>query len=131
MSLTRNLRPGGRHGVARRESRDALGYGLAALNRLAGSPLLDRLGLRRPAEQAVFTVTRGGFRTATTAGRAFARVGRPGAPGTRAADTPTRGVFDLNPTEDEQLLVDVVNELAAEVLRPAAADADTACAALA
>ena len=40
-----------------------------------------------------------------------------------------RGVFDLTPTEDEQMLVDVVTELAAEVLRPAAADADAACAA--
>jgi alkylation response protein AidB-like acyl-CoA dehydrogenase len=129
MSLTRNLRPGGRNGVARHESRDPLGYGLAALNRLAGSTLLDRLGLRGHAEQAVFTVTRGGFRTATTAGRAFARVGRPGEPGTRAADTPTRGVFDLTPTEDERLLVDVVTELATEVLRPAAAGADTRCAA--
>ena len=129
MSLTKNLRPGGRHGVASHESRDPIGYAVAALNRLARSELLDRVGLRKHAEQTVFTVTRGGFRTATTAGRAFARAGRPGRPGTRAAAAPAPGVFDLTPTEDEQMLVDVVTELAAEVLRPAAADADTACAA--
>jgi alkylation response protein AidB-like acyl-CoA dehydrogenase len=129
MSLTKHLRPGGRHGVASHESRDPLGYAMAALNKLAGSELLDRVGLRRHAEQTVFTVTRGGFRTATTAGRVFARAGRSGQSGARAAAAQPRGVFDLTPTEDEQMLVDVVTELATEVLRPAAADADTACAA--
>ena len=39
------------------------------------------------------------------------------------------GVFDLTPTEDEQMLVDVVTEFAAEVVRPAAAEADETCAA--
>jgi alkylation response protein AidB-like acyl-CoA dehydrogenase len=129
MSLTKNLRPGGRHGVASGESRDPIGYAVAAMNRLAQSELLDRVGLRKQAEQTVFTVTRGGFRTATTAGRAFARTGRRGTGGERAAHTPRRGVFDLTPTEDEQMLVDVVTELATEVLRPAAAEADDACAA--
>ncbi|HEY3529107.1 MAG TPA: acyl-CoA dehydrogenase family protein [Nocardioides sp.] len=132
MLLLRNLRPGrpgGRHGIASSESRDPIGHAVAALSRLAQSDLLDRLGLRRQAERAVFTVTRGGFRTATAAGRTFARAGRRDSPGRRAAHATTRGVFDLTPTEDEQMLVDVVTELATEVLRPAAADADTACAA--
>jgi len=39
------------------------------------------------------------------------------------------GVFDLTPTEDEQMLMDAVTELAAELVRPAAAAADAACAA--
>ncbi len=42
---------------------------------------------------------------------------------------PATGVFDLTPTEDEQMLVDVVTEFADEVVRPAAAEADEACAA--
>jgi alkylation response protein AidB-like acyl-CoA dehydrogenase len=133
MSLTRNLhidwRPGGRHGVVAGETRDPIGYAVAAMNRLAQSPILDRLGLRRQAEQAVFTMTRGGFRTATRAGRAFQRAGRRGASGQRAAAASGRGVFDLTPTDDEQMLVDVVTEFATEVLRPAAAEADEACAA--
>jgi len=129
MLQLKNLRPGGRHGIASGESRDPIGYAVAAMNKLAQSDLLDRVGLRRQAEQTVFTVTRGGFRTATTAGRVFARAGTRGTTGRRAATAPSRGVFDLTPTEDEQMLVDVVAELAAEVLRPAAADADVACAA--
>jgi alkylation response protein AidB-like acyl-CoA dehydrogenase len=106
-----------------------MGFALAAMNRLAQSELLDRVGLRRQAEQTVFTVTRGGFRTATSAGRTFVRAGRRGKSGTRVANPPGRGVFDLTPTDDEQMLVDVVTEFATEVVRPAAAEADEACAA--
>ncbi|WP_193606959.1 acyl-CoA dehydrogenase family protein [Nocardioides lijunqiniae] len=129
MSLLTSLRPGGRHGVPSTESRDPIGYLVAGLNRLAQSDLLDRVGLRRPAEQAVFSVTRSGFKTITAASRGFSSAGKKGQPGVRVAPAPAKGVFDLTPTEDEQMLVDVVRELAQEAFRPAAADADEACAA--
>jgi hypothetical protein len=129
MSLTKSLRSGGRHGLARTETRDPIGVLIAGLNRLAASDVLDRVGLRRQAEQTVFTVTRGGFRAATRASRSFQRKGRGNQPGERAVAAKPTGVFDLTPSEDEQMLVDVVTEYAAEVLRPAAAGADEACAA--
>lgn len=129
MSLTKSLKPGGRHGLSSKESRDPIGYAVAALSRVAQSDLIDRIGLRKQAEQAVFTVTRSGFRTATSAGRTFARAGKKGTPGVRVPAARANGVFDLTPTEDEQMLVDVVTELAEEVVRPAAAEADEACAA--
>ena len=81
MSLTKSLKPGGRFGLASTESRDPIGYAVAALNRVAQSDLIDRIGLRRQAEQAVFTVTRAGFRTMTAASRTFARAGTPRRPG--------------------------------------------------
>ncbi|WP_426244505.1 acyl-CoA dehydrogenase family protein [Nocardioides sp. LHG3406-4] len=125
------LRPPGRarFGLASSESRDPLGYAVAALNKLAQSDLIDRVGLRRQAEQAVYAATRNGFRTATAASRAFARRGRRGAAGVRVPAAQATGVFDLTPTDDEQLLVDVVTEFAADVVRPAASAADDACAA--
>jgi alkylation response protein AidB-like acyl-CoA dehydrogenase len=129
MSLMQSLRPGGKHGLSTKESRDPIGYAVAALSRLAQSDVLDRVGLRKQTEQAVFTTTRSGFRTITAASRTFAKAGRRGKPGVRPDAAPRTGVFDLTPTEDEQMLVDVVTELATEVLRPAAADADEACAA--
>jgi len=127
MSLIQSLRPGGKHGIASTEARDPIGYAVAALSRLAQSDVLDRLGLRKQTETAVYTATRGGFRTITSAGRAFAKVGKSGGPGSRPTSAAAPGVFDLTPSEDEQLLVDVVTELAAEVLRPAAAEADETC----
>lgn len=128
-SMTKSLRPGGKHGLSTKETRDPIGYAVAALSRLAQSDLLDRVGLRKQTEHAVYTATRSGFRTLTAASRTFARAGGSGGPGARPAATPRSGVFDLTPTEDEQMLVDVVTELADEVLRPAAAEADEACAA--
>jgi alkylation response protein AidB-like acyl-CoA dehydrogenase len=129
MSLTNSLRPGGKHGLSSKESRDPIGLAVAALGAVARSDLLDRIGLRRQTEQAVFTVTRSGFRTMTSASRTFARKGKKGAPGVRVTSAARPGVFDLTPTEDEQMLVDVVSEFADEVVRPAAAEADEACAA--
>jgi hypothetical protein len=129
MALLTCLKPGGRHGVASTETRDPIGYLVAGLSRLAQAELLDRLGLRKQAEQTVFTVTRGGFATITAASRTFKRAGTRGKAGVRAPAAKSSGVFDLTPTEDEQLLVDVVTEFADEVVRPAAAEADEACAA--
>ena len=129
MSLIQSLKPGGKHGLSSKESRDPIGYAVAALSRLARSDVLDRIGLRKQAETAVFTVTRTGFRTATAASRQFARAGKSGRAGTRPRPPSGTGALDLTPPEAEQLLVDVVTELADEVLRPAAAEADEACAA--
>ena len=126
MSLTKSLKPGGKHGLSSKETRDPIGYAVAALSRLAQSDVLDRVGLRKQAEQVVFTTTRSGFKAITAASRTFAKAGGT-QPGTRPTHAAPTGVFDLTPTEDEQMLVDVVAEFAAEVVRPAAAEADEAC----
>ena len=132
MSLTKSfkstgLRPGGKHGLSSQESRDPIGFAVAALSRVAQSDLIDRLGLRKQAEQAVFTVTRSGFKTMTTASRGFTKAGKKGKPGVRVPAAAPKGVFDLTPTEDEQMLVDVVTEFADEVVRPSATEADESC----
>ncbi len=127
MSLLPNLRPGGRHGVASSETRDPIGYLVAGLSRLAQTDLLDRLGLRKQAEQAVFTVTRGGFGTVTKANRTFKRSGSRSKAGVRPPAAKPSNQFDLTPTEDEHMLVDVVTEFATELVRPAAAAADEKC----
>jgi hypothetical protein len=122
MSFINNLRPGGRHGLSSRETRDPIGIAVAAVNRLAQSDLIDRVGLRKQAEQVVYSTTRNGFRAATAAGRTFARAGRRTA-GARPAAAASRGVYDLTPTEDESMLVDVAKEIATDRLRPAASSA--------
>ena len=116
-----------RHGVTAAERRDPIGYAVAVLNKLAQTQALDRLGLRRTTERAVFQATKSGFRTLGAVNRSFARRGSSGGSPTRVPAAPATGLFDLTPTEDEQMLVDVVTELATEVLRPAAADANEAC----
>ena len=100
MSLIQSLRPGGKHGIASTETRDPIGYAVAALSRLAQSDVLDRLGLRKQTETAVYSATRGGFKTITSAGRTFARTGKQGTPGSRPTLAADPGLFDLTPSED-------------------------------
>ncbi|MFC4004119.1 acyl-CoA dehydrogenase family protein [Prauserella oleivorans] len=100
-----------------------MGLGLAVLNRLAGSKLLDRAGLRKPVENVVSSATRAGFRAAGAANRTFKATTRLGKPA-RLAPAPEAGLFDLTPTDEQQMIVETVSEFAAEQLRPAAAEAD-------
>ncbi|HET6739929.1 MAG TPA: acyl-CoA dehydrogenase family protein [Kribbella sp.] len=109
-----------------RGRRDVIGVGVALLNRLAQWRAVDRLGLRKPAERAVFEATKTGFRTAGALSRRFTAASKLASPSRLPAARGT-GRFDLTPTEDQQLMVEVVREFAADVLRPAAAAADTAC----
>lgn len=131
MSLIKNakdaLSPGGKHGLSSKENRDPIGYAVAALSQLAQSELIDRLGLRKQSEQVVFTATSNGFKAAAAAGRAFSKKGKEGTPGVRVPAANPTGVFDLTPSEDEQMLVDVVSEYAEEMVRPAAAEANETC----
>ncbi|MCX6396119.1 MAG: acyl-CoA dehydrogenase family protein [Propionibacteriales bacterium] len=122
------LAAGGKHGLSDSEKRDPIGLAVVALNKFAQSDLIDRLGLRKTSEQTVFRVTSAGFKTASAAGRAFARTGGKGG-GKRVPAAANTGLFDLTPSEDEQMLVDVVTDFADEVVRPAASEADEACAA--
>jgi alkylation response protein AidB-like acyl-CoA dehydrogenase len=130
MSMTRTPRDGAaRHGVPSADRQDPIGFAVSVLNRLAQTSVLDRLGLRKQTERVVFETTRAGFRTAGAVSRSFSRRGKPGGKPVRVPSATTAGLFDLTPTEDEQMLVDVVSELAEERLRPAAAAANDACAA--
>jgi alkylation response protein AidB-like acyl-CoA dehydrogenase len=105
-----------------------MGFGLAALTRLAGSKTIERAGLRKPVQNLVTAGTRGGFRAAGAAGRTFKSVQKLGKPA-RLAPAEDTGMFDLAPSEDQRMIVETVTEFAAEQLRPAAADADAKLAA--
>ncbi|MGN6161503.1 MAG: acyl-CoA dehydrogenase family protein [Marmoricola sp.] len=133
MSFIKNAKdavsPGGKHGLSSKESRDPIGYAVAGLNVLAQSALIDKLKLRKATEQVVFSATSNGFKAIAATSRTFAKKGSKSAEGVRVPSAQKSGMFDLTPTEDEQMLVDVVSEFAAEIVRPAAADADAACSA--
>ncbi|MEV6283467.1 acyl-CoA dehydrogenase family protein [Kribbella sp. NPDC051770] len=107
------------------DRRDVIGYGVALLNKVAGARVIDRFGLRKRAERVVFEATRTGFRTAGALTRGFTQATKLGKPA-RLPSAHNRSRFDLTPTDDQAMVVGVVTEFAAEVLRPAAAEADTA-----
>jgi hypothetical protein len=103
-----------------------MAVGLRALNRLATSDLLDRLGLREPTERFLLGASKTTARTAATAGRTFAAAQKRSGP----ARQPRAGrtdLFDVTPTEEQQMLQDSVREFALAELRPVAGEADAAC----
>ncbi len=106
----------------------SMAVGLRALGRFASSDLIDRLGLREPTERFLHSASKTTMRTAARAERTFAaaqKLSRP-ARQPRAART---DLFDLVPTEEQQLLRESVRDFALRKLRPAAEAADAQSAA--
>ncbi len=109
-------------------TKDAMGLGLRALNRFAGIKAVDQLGLRKPAEKAIFAASQAGFRTVGAASRVFRSTQKLLQPA-RLSRRGESSLFDLTPGDEQQMLRDTCRDFALEQLRPAALAADTACAA--
>jgi len=100
---------------------EVMGGGLRALNRIADSPLVERLGLEDQAQKLVYE---GAKRAAETAARAAKRF----AP-KRSGDRPRRSMkFDMSLSEEQQLMRDTLRRFADDVIQPAAREADDHCA---
>ncbi|MBI4897557.1 MAG: acyl-CoA dehydrogenase family protein [Actinobacteria bacterium] len=104
-----------------------MALGLRALNKFASSSTIDKFKLRKPAEKAIYQASKNGFKAAGAVGRQFA---------TKKGDKPARqpnaksyGLFDLTPTEEQQMLVEAFGDFAQSELKPIAGQADHDCAA--
>jgi alkylation response protein AidB-like acyl-CoA dehydrogenase len=97
--------------------------GLRALNAFASLELLDRIGAREPAQKLFYRAARDGTRTATRAGRAFSSAQSLGRPA-RLKTVKPKTLFDLTPSDEQEMLRDSFRQFAAEKLRKAAPDAD-------
>ena len=108
-----------------RHKRTAADIGMALITPLVGQDFLDKYNLRDPMNRGLKYGIKTAFSTAGAAGRTFKRI-----PGVNGAPTRLKpggsDYFDLNPDEDQQMIVDTVREFYAEILRPAAHDADAA-----
>jgi alkylation response protein AidB-like acyl-CoA dehydrogenase len=103
-----------------------MSYGLKALHKLASSPTIDKLGMRESVEKMVYRGTKNGFKAVATVGRQFAKQ-----KGDTQRQKPSKpsGLFDLTPTEEQQMLQEAFGEFAMSELRPVAEQADHDCAA--
>ena len=96
---------------------DVQGRALAVLNRLAQAHWPDRFKLRKPLEQLLYRGSRSSFRLAAARAAKSAR-----GPRSVVLD----GLFDLSLSDEQQMLVEMLEGFAREVLRPAAHGADAA-----
>jgi alkylation response protein AidB-like acyl-CoA dehydrogenase len=104
-----------------------MALGLRTLNRLASSEIIDRLGIRQPTERLLHGASKTTVRTAARAGRSFAAAQKLTKPA-RQPRARTRDLFDITPTDEQQMLTEAVRDFALTRLRPAAQDADATCA---
>jgi alkylation response protein AidB-like acyl-CoA dehydrogenase len=96
---------------------EVMGGGLRALNRIAESPFVERLGLEERAQRLVYESAK---RMAETAAKAAKRLSP------KRSGKPTRPSrkFDLSLSEEQQLMRDTLRRFADEVMQPAAREAD-------
>lgn len=116
--------------------RDAIGTAMRYLTRFTGSELADKYGLGPKVDRVAYESTKTGMRTLGAVNRQFKKIkgsGKPvrlpsqttdenNEPTTTEAPKPGRAPFDLNPTEDQQMIVEAVREFAEERLRPVASE---------
>ncbi|MFL0276545.1 acyl-CoA dehydrogenase family protein [Mycobacterium sp. SMC-19] len=110
--------------------RSPMAAALSLVTPLVSRDFLDRYRLREPLNWSLNYGVKTAFSVAGASTRQFKKVqglGKaparlaPGAKGGKNTD-----YFDLTPDDDQQMIVDTVEEFAAELLRPAAHDADEA-----
>lgn len=98
-------------------------WGLRLITKAGGLGVIKNPSLRSKVEKALYTGAKQGFSAQGRIHRAF--VPRSGGAGAqRLTVRSPRREFDLRPTEDQEMIRDAARDLAQNVLRPAAAQAD-------
>lgn len=107
---------------------DAIGAAMRALTTITGSEFAERFNLRQKVDRVTYEATRTGFKTLGAATKSFKKVSGSGEPKRLPeADGESRpDLFDLTLDDDQKMIVETVRDFAAEVVRPAAHDADHA-----
>ena len=125
-SRSRLKRRGRQTGVGMHpHKRTGIDVALAVLAPIVGQEFLDKYHLRDPVNRTLRYGVKTMFSTATATSRQFKRVQNLRGGPTRLKSS-GKDYFDLTPDEDQKLIIETVDEFAAEILRPAADDADAA-----
>lgn len=114
--------------------RDAVGTVMRLLTRFTGSEFAEKHDLSKKVDRVAYETTKTGMRTYSALNRQFKKVKSSGLPirlpnqtsddagQAVPSETPVPGkaLFDLKPTEDQEMIVSAVREFAEERLRPVA-----------
>lgn len=108
-------------------SRDPIGLAMATMSKIAGSPFVERMGLRGTIEKLTYQSTKTGFKALGSASRQFKSVTQLMRPERLDAPAQPKAQFDLTISEEQQMMRDSVSAFAKEVLRPVAESSDVDC----
>ena len=98
----------------------AQGFGLSLVTRIAGSEVLDQFKLRKLVEKSLYQGSKAGFKTLSQTQKIFKTVPLK----KQRLPSQQKSLFNLSLTEEQQMLTDVMQQFAQEVLYPLAAQAD-------
>lgn len=120
--------------------RDAMGAAMRFITSITGSDFAQKYDLGPKIDRVVYQSTKSGFKTLGAANRQFKKMsggGKPQRPAKEAqaanagedasvepAKTPQKKLFDLTPSDDQQMIVETVKEFAESRLRDAAMKCD-------
>src|SRR6516165_10272987 len=125
-SRSRLKRRGRKTGVGLQpHKRTPIDIAIAVLAPIVGQEFLDKYHLRDPLNRGLRYGTKTIFATATATSRQFKRVQNLRGGPTRLKSS-GKNYFDLTPDDEQKMIVETLDDFAAEVLRPAAHDADEA-----
>src|SRR5262245_33035558 len=102
-------------------SKNPMAASLAMLNRFSSSPIVHKLGLYKPAQRVAKKAVKEGFRTSGKVLRQFKAAQKLLRPERYQKLEHKSDLFDLNLTEEQQMVRDMASRFAREVLRPSAA----------
>ncbi|HNP58605.1 MAG TPA: acyl-CoA dehydrogenase family protein [Gordonia sp. (in: high G+C Gram-positive bacteria)] len=102
--------------------RSPIGTAMRVLTAVTGSEFARKYGLADPINRVAYQGTKTGFQTLGAANRAFAKATGDGTP--KRPATSSKGLFNLNPDDEQQMITETVKDFATEILRPAAYEAD-------
>jgi alkylation response protein AidB-like acyl-CoA dehydrogenase len=108
----------------------ATGISLKVLNQIAGSPLLQKLGVNDSLEKILYKGSKLSVKAATEAiarARPVIKLLKPERMRPEGESAPTPSLFDLTLTESQELVRDTMTRFAKERLRAEALHADEAC----
>lgn len=100
--------------------------GLRLLTRAGGLPILGNPDVRTRVESLLYRGSKSAFQAVDAASRRSFTPAKGKGDATRSATSKPRALFDLTPSEDQEMIRAAAAELADEVIRPAGAAADTA-----
>mgnify|MGYP000265333185 FL=1 len=105
-------------------AKDTIGFALSAVNKFAGSSLVKKFKLQRPAEKIAYISTRTGFQVVSSTNAKVQQAKDFFKPSTVAKDQQAAALFDPSLSEDQRLIKDTLDRFSSEVIREYAHDAD-------
>jgi hypothetical protein len=98
----------------------AQGLGLSLITRIAGSEVIDQFNLRKLIEKSLYQGSKAGFKSLSQSQKFFKSQSLK----KQRLSPQGKNLFDLNLSEEQQMLVESMHQFAQEILYPLAARAD-------